>query len=366
MLGTGANNYPLLPEGEPAPSPLFSPNLSAGPILVDGIEAKIPFSGKAPGMVGVDQINFQIPGNAPEGCSVPLELWYGGGRSQQVPLRIKWDRGKCVDLPTPSGLNLTLIRNFSSGLNLTSVPDGAIVDFVSRFDRSFNNDRLTNPVFNDPNPYCYVGATSNLQVRRPICLQFRDLDGTNYGKNPLNAGPITFSRSGGAPSTLTPAIQNGKLVYQTQLAPATFADGTNLISFAGGPDVGAFQTSAILPPFRFLTDLSPGSTVNWQFDWEGGDPDGLVVMTFYPNAISGPITCVEYTSRGTMLVNGSLGPDPIRQENWFPKKGPLPAPLTFTVYSTFNNPASFNGGGLSIGGKLYYRYVYQFGGLVAK
>ena len=372
MLSTGASPYPLLPDGVPAPPLSFSGGGPAAP-LVDGIEARVLFTGKAPGMVGVDQINFQIPENAPEGCSVPLELWYNRGRSQQVPLRIKRDRGKCVDLPTASGLNLnlTLIRNFSSGLNQTSVPDGAIVDFVSRFDGSFNNDRLTNPVFNDPNPYCYVGATSNLQVRRPICPQFRDLDGTNYGKNPLNAGQIAFSRSGGSPATLSPTIQNGKPVYPTQLAPATFADGTNLISVAGGPDVGAFQTSATLPPFRFLRDLSPGSAVNpdggnWQFDWEGGDPDGLVVMSIDYPAVNEARYCVEYTSKGKMVVNGLDGPDPLQRRIWFPNKGSLPYPLTFTVYSTFNNPVSFNGGGLSIGGKLYYRYVYQFGGLVEK
>jgi uncharacterized protein (TIGR03437 family) len=378
MFGTGAtgsSTFPRVPPGEPAPPPRFTdPNNGIGWPLVDGIEAKILFNGWAPGMVGVDQINFQIPENTPEGCSVPLELWYNRGRSQQVPLRIKRDRGKCVDLPTPTGLNLTLIRNFSSGVNQSSTPDGAIVDFVSRFGPgpSFNNDFMTGPVFNDPSRYCYVGSTTIRQVRRPICPQFQVFDGTNYGKNPLNAGPITFSRAGGQPATLTPTTQNGKPVYPTQLVDGTFADGLNLISISGGPDVGAFQTSANLPPFRFLRDLSPGSVVDppeafglWKFDWEGGDPDGLVVMSFsYPNTI-GAYNCVEYTSKGTMLITGETSPF-FTNENWFPKKGPLPAPLTFTVYSTFNNPASFNGGGLSIGGKLYYRYVYQFGGLVYK
>jgi hypothetical protein len=47
-------------------------------------------------------------------------------------------------------------------------------------------------------------------------------------------------------------------------------------------------------------------------------------------------------------------------------RGRSRTPLTFTIYSSFNNPATFNGGGLSIGGKLYYRYVYHFGGLVYK
>jgi uncharacterized protein (TIGR03437 family) len=370
MLGTGSGTFPSLPDGELTP-PKYSTDVAAQP-LIDGILAKILFSGKAPGMVGVDQINFQIPENAPEGCSVPLELWYNRGRSQQVPLRIKRDRGNCRDLPTASGLNLTLIRNFSSGLNQPAVPDAAVVDFVSRFGSSFNYDNFTNPVFNDPSPYCYVGQTSPIQIRRPICPQFKGLDGTNYGKNPLNAGPATFSRAGGSPATLTPTIQNAKPVYPTQLSLGTFADGLNLISVAGGPDVGAFQTSANLPPFRFLRDLSPGSVVDppeafglWKFDWEGGDPEGLVVMSIDFPAFHNARYCVEYTSKGTMLLSGDSGPAPFPSP-WFPKHGPLPYPLTFTVYSTFNNPASFNGGGLSIGGKIYYRYVYHFDGLVFK
>jgi hypothetical protein len=370
MLSTGANNYPLQIDGTPALVSTIAIS-SAGPVFVDGIEARILFSGKAPGMVGVDQTNFQIPENAPEGCSVPLERWYNRGRSQQVALRIKRDRGKCVDLPAPSGLNLTLIRNFSSGLNQPSTPDAAIVDFVSRFGRSFNNDFMTNPEFHEPNTYCYVGTTSNQQVRRPICPQFKGLDGTNYGKNPLSAGPITFSRAGGPAATLTPTIQNGAPVYPRQLASGTFAGGQNQVSVAGGPDVGAFQISATLPPFRFLSDLSPGSAVNpdgglWKFDWEGGDPDGLVVMSIdIPNSNSARY-CVQYAPMGTMTVIGYTSPDPQFRQYWFPKQGPLPYPLTFTVYSSFNNPATFNGGGLSIGGKLYYRYVYQFGGLVYK
>jgi uncharacterized protein (TIGR03437 family) len=368
MLGTGANNYPLQPEGVPAP-PSYSTGAVALP-LVDGIQAKILFSGKAPGMVGVDQINFQIPENAPEGCAVPLELWYSHGRSQQVPLRIKRGRGKCVDLPTPSGLNLTLIRNFSSGLNQTSNPDAAIVDFVSRFGRSLGNDIATNPNIRVPSEYCYGVDFYSYQIRRPICPQFKDLDGTNYGKNPLNSGPITFSRAGGPLATLTPSIQNGKPAYPTQLSAGTFADGQNQVSVAGGPDVGAFQISATLPSFRFLSELSPGSAVNpngpWKFDWEGGDPDGLVVMSIDYPASNSTRYCVQYTSKGTMTVIGAQGPDYYSGPDWFPKQGPLPYPLTFTVYSSFNNPASFNGGGLSIGGKLYYRYVYHFGGLVYK
>jgi hypothetical protein len=104
----------------------------------------------------------------------------------------------------------------------------------------------------------------------------------------------------------------------------------------------------------------------WKFDWEGGDPDGLVVMSIdIPNSNSARY-CVQYASLGTMTVIGYTSPDPQFRQYWFPKQGPLPYPLTFTVYSSFNNPASFNGGGLSIGGKLYYLYVYHFGGLVYK
>jgi uncharacterized protein (TIGR03437 family) len=43
-------------------------------VKVGGVEATVQFSGLAPGMVGVNQVNVQIPQNAPTGPQVPLEI----------------------------------------------------------------------------------------------------------------------------------------------------------------------------------------------------------------------------------------------------------------------------------------------------
>jgi uncharacterized protein (TIGR03437 family) len=43
-------------------------------VTVGGVQAAVQFSGLAPGMVGVNQVNVQIPQNAPTGPQVPLEI----------------------------------------------------------------------------------------------------------------------------------------------------------------------------------------------------------------------------------------------------------------------------------------------------
>ena len=52
-------------------------------VTVGGIPANVAFSGLAPGLVGLWQLNVQIPANAPTGASVPLVIT-SGGRSSSV------------------------------------------------------------------------------------------------------------------------------------------------------------------------------------------------------------------------------------------------------------------------------------------
>ena len=57
------------------------------------------YIGKEPGLVGVDQLRFQIPPDAPEGCAVPFRVLAGPIASQPVPLSIHTGRGTCVPAP---------------------------------------------------------------------------------------------------------------------------------------------------------------------------------------------------------------------------------------------------------------------------
>ncbi len=50
-----------------------------------GVELPLLYSGLAPGMVGVDQINVSVPFNVPDGMSVPLVDYPGNGFDQRSP-----------------------------------------------------------------------------------------------------------------------------------------------------------------------------------------------------------------------------------------------------------------------------------------
>ncbi len=61
------------------------------------------YSGAAPTLVGVDQINFQIPAGTRNGCAVPLLLTADGvAASPVVTLSINANRGACLDPPQRS------------------------------------------------------------------------------------------------------------------------------------------------------------------------------------------------------------------------------------------------------------------------
>jgi uncharacterized protein (TIGR03437 family) len=76
LTGLGQTS-PAVPTGQPAPaSPLAVP-LTAPTVTLGGVNLPVLFSGLAPGLVGVDQINVSVPFNVPQGMSVPLVITQG-------------------------------------------------------------------------------------------------------------------------------------------------------------------------------------------------------------------------------------------------------------------------------------------------
>lgn len=63
------------------------------------------YKGRAPGLVGIDQLRFQLPLDAPEGCAVPLKAIGGSFKYSQpvtiVTISIRKGGGPCQD-PPPS------------------------------------------------------------------------------------------------------------------------------------------------------------------------------------------------------------------------------------------------------------------------
>lgn len=90
IYGTGlgdVTNRPALGAASPA-SPLAN-TLTTPLVKIGGVDAKVEFSGLAPGFVGLYQINVQVPLAAPSGDKVPVVLTIGTASSNTATIAIE-------------------------------------------------------------------------------------------------------------------------------------------------------------------------------------------------------------------------------------------------------------------------------------
>lgn len=70
--------------GAPALADPLSNTESVPDVSLGGVQARVQFSGLAPGFVGVDQVNVQVPTDAPSGSQVPLIIRTADGSSSNT------------------------------------------------------------------------------------------------------------------------------------------------------------------------------------------------------------------------------------------------------------------------------------------
>ena len=104
IFGTGLGaTYDPPPDGTATPvSPLTTLDVGGGVFVTFDFSTTGlygAFEGRAPTLVGVDQINIQVPLRARQGCNVPLQL-IGNNASPPVTISIASGGGACVDPPT--------------------------------------------------------------------------------------------------------------------------------------------------------------------------------------------------------------------------------------------------------------------------
>ena len=77
---------PTLPTGATPASRFPKPRLPLS-VTVGGVSAELPFYGITPGLVGVTQINFTVPADAPVGPQAVV-VTVGGAASPPVTLNV--------------------------------------------------------------------------------------------------------------------------------------------------------------------------------------------------------------------------------------------------------------------------------------
>jgi uncharacterized protein (TIGR03437 family) len=86
LTGLGPTS-PAVGTGQPAPSNPLAVSTLQPTVTLGGVNLPVLYSGLAPGLVGVDQINVSVPFSVPEGMSVPLTITQGSV-STSVPERV--------------------------------------------------------------------------------------------------------------------------------------------------------------------------------------------------------------------------------------------------------------------------------------
>jgi uncharacterized protein (TIGR03437 family) len=88
LTGIGpVTNYPG--DGEPAPFGPLAQSNSSYTLTVNGTAAHVDYLGLTPGLVGVGQINFEIPAGTPSGNTIPVVLTIAGTASKTVQISVK-------------------------------------------------------------------------------------------------------------------------------------------------------------------------------------------------------------------------------------------------------------------------------------
>lgn len=267
IYGTGfglISNAP--PDGTPASGPTF---LELAPeVLLDGqVLPSTQYAGLAPGLVGVNEINFQIPAGTREGCAVPIVVSGHYVFSPMLSISIHPGRGQCTDPPIQSYGQVTLTKTLVSGTSNNGETDTLSASFPSA-------PGLKLPPAPTPNPDSFL---ANQSV--PIGVS-RSCPVTGYQN--LSAGDIQVeSIKSGTSVTSKPIPQTSGVMYQQTLPTGFIEPGAYTISGSGAPVTFQGQLN-IPPPIEIQTALTPGTTISESkgitIQWTGGEP-GMLVTT---------------------------------------------------------------------------------------
>lgn len=315
----------------------------------------VPYAGRAPGLVGVDQVNVQVPQGVEEACSVPLLISELEVPSQVVPVSIHTGAGACVDPPQQGSGQISLQR--------TTFPNSsqAETDTLTASFSAFPAGTASAPVA-PLGPGCYIGQTTYHQPPSSPCAM--------PGVQPLNVGAVTIQGQGFGAIPAATAASNGSLIYTAPMPPGAIRQGTYAVNVGGGGAVAPFQTAiAAGAPIQITSQFASGATISslnqLVVSWTGGDDSEIVIMRLVdPGQIwDGQLVCTALGSAHSVQYAlyvyppGQFGQAVLYYP---PGAGPLDIIVDVVPASVL---APIAAPGLTNGVSLTWMYEYRFTGL---
>ncbi|MEO8594410.1 MAG: hypothetical protein ABI759_13920 [Candidatus Solibacter sp.] len=281
--------------GDNVASPGFDFNTSLTiRVLVGGATITPLYAGRAPGLAGADQINFQLPANIATGCTVPFQVSVNGQLSNTSFIAIAPDASAsaCVQ----PGYTTDQLKKFDSGGTYT-VGGFQITQFgITASGVSIKSNSVSGAFVRISGFQLSSAPATSTSTQVGSCTVSQSTttgSSTSSGTvTTLDAGNITVSGPAGSSLNNTPltklegtySLTNTEglgVVIPGQVA-FTLPAGTYTLNGAGGVDVGNFTASVTVgSPLTLTTPLpdsvtrSAGVTVNWT----GGNASDVVQIT---------------------------------------------------------------------------------------
>jgi uncharacterized protein (TIGR03437 family) len=330
--------------------------IEPGVILDDQPLQYLSYAGLAPTLVGVDQINIQIPSGTREGCAVPVAVESAGVLGPTLSISIHSGRGQCVDPPVQSYGSVILTKTTSSGTNNAVDAETLTATFPSGAGLEPPQPPVATQVYNVPLP---VTMSRSCSVT---------------GRSQLSVGPLSLlAGSAGQTITAEPIPTTGGVMYQQTLPNGFIVPGQYSISASGNPVV--FHGALTVPsPIQIQTTLTPGTTISASqglvLNWTGGFGTIVKVSLVVPEEISSD-SDFGYVdgSSGSITFDGLCSGNPVSDggNGVFCSFG-LPSSNNATVVVEVSplsgSASSVSAQGLTEGVQLSWMYRYVFGGLV--
>jgi uncharacterized protein (TIGR03437 family) len=322
-------------------------------LYIGSVQVPIEYQGRS-GYQGVDQINVQVPANAPTGCAVSVVAVTGTGSSaissNIVAMPIATNGGVCTD-------PLTLVdpTEATTLSGKTTVKFGGI-----SVDQSTTYSGTTPKVAQEAGAFFYsisgislTGYTSSSQPSLGSCFvtQYNSSTPVNpFTLNGLNAGSISVTGPNGTVQLTTfPQVPGIYVASSPPDGTFTIPTGGGLFTFngTGGTDVGAFTADVnFLNPLVWTNSSSDGTVTRTQgvtVTWTGGAQGTYVQIggDSSSTGFSASFVCDAPVSAGSFAVPVAV-------------LLALPAGSGGLTVSNYTNPASVTIPGVDFGYAIAY------------
>ena len=330
LWGTGLGAYTAGSDDGP---PQAGNIVTNAKVLVAGIEIAPFYAGRAPGIPGVDQINFTLPEGVPDGCSLYLQVQIGDALQ-----RSSATIAKSSDAPVCQhdyGLSADQLSALQSGATMKAAVarlhrSHGILGFSNGQPVGFTHEEIEvhfrkfaangSPISNQTFPFALSQATGSCSVVKldPSKLDYTDNIDLSSNSSPLDGGS-TLTLSGPSTNMTLNGLDGNTTLFDGSDVPGLpsmqsfLTDGDWTLSGQGGRDIGAFSAPFTLKnQFKVATlptAITRGQPMN--LSWSGGgssDSDTVRIIAFGArNSGTVPVVlCTAAAKSGSFTVPGDF------------------------------------------------------------